>query len=159
MDNKKLLNAKFLLDSFTYESVKSVTFAIIDKRIPEVVHYQSTNRIWKSFYINAPEAKKCHIMRTGSELAKRYNSFSIIWNSLATDNEESQYINEKRLDLNHCNGISICQNLTKDLLFCTLLTGNQDDPDFVQRVINSKAKLLQSIFSESVTQYAITKFS
>ncbi|MFO0320495.1 MAG: hypothetical protein ACK5Z5_08875 [Neisseriaceae bacterium] len=78
-------------------------------------------------------------------MAKEDDSFTLVWNLLVPDNEGSQFINEKRIDLDHCNGVSLCNNISKDLLLCALFTGAYHDPNFVSTLLKNKQNFLNSI--------------
>lgn len=152
MDDKKILeNITFKikdLTNFTYENVRAVTCVIIEKHptSPRIVHYESTNRSWKNFYINAKEAKFCHLMRRCARLAKEADSFSLVWNIVSPDNKESIFIDEKRVDLDHCNGISICKNISDELLLATVFCGPHHHINFADIFLKNKNSYLKNLF-------------
>lgn len=154
MDDKQILkymSKDFLnLKNYIYEGVTSATFAIIKKDIPQVIHYESTNQQWKRFYSNFREAKACHIMNMGASMAKKQDEFSLIWNFLPPTNEESEYINAKRIDLKHSNGISMCKNLSDNILFCALLSGPEENKNFVSFLLQNKRLFLDNLFNKII---------
>lgn len=136
------------IKNFIFDGVHSATFGVIKKANghPLLIHYESTNKRWSSFYSNSQEAKACHIVRASGELAKKSESFTLIWNLLIPDNEESQYINERRIELDHCNGVTICKNISDELLLCATFTGPQHDVNFAANFLKNKRLILKNTF-------------
>lgn len=152
MDDKKTLeDVSFKirdLTNFTYENVRAATCVIIEKRSfsPRIVHYESTNTSWKNFYINAKEAEFCHLMRRCAQLSKHVDTFSLVWNLTPPDNQESIFIDEKRIDLDHCNGISICKNISDELLLAVVVCGPHHHINFANVFLKNKKSFLKNLF-------------
>lgn len=140
------------LKNFIFEGVHSATFGIVQKENnhSNLIHYESTNKKWCKFYSNSQEAKSCHIVKASGELANKATSYTLIWNLLIPDNEESEYINERRIDLDHCNGVTICKNISDELILCATFTGAQHDVNFAATLLRNKHLLLKNTFSNKI---------
>ena len=153
MDDQNILiraTPNFLnLKNFTFEGVRSATFGILKKEngTSTLIHYESTNKKWQRFYSNANETKMCHIVKSSSERAQNVESFTVIWNMLIPDSEESKFLNERRIELDHCNGVTICSHVRNNLLLCATFTGAQHDDNFVATLLKNKSLLLRSTFN------------
>ncbi len=58
-------------------------------------------------------------------MARNFTSFTTLWDTLTPKTEQVKILNEERIRRNHCRGISICQTIFDDLLFCVILTGQK----------------------------------
>lgn len=92
-------------------------------------------------------------MRKGVECAEKFDEFTLAWNLLHPNNEQSVFLNDKRVDLDHCNGLSICKNISDELLLCTLFSGAQSDINFVEIFLKNKGAFLENLFTQQDSIY------
>jgi|LauGreDrversion4_2_1035121.scaffolds.fasta_scaffold06076_1 hypothetical protein len=145
MDYKKILNKhtnKFL-KNMLFQGANNASLMIYTNK--KISFYESTSSKWQDFYSSAKESQKCHIAQLGIELVKQNRDFSIIWNSITPLNDESEYLNEKREQYQHCNGISICNRLSDNSLFGIILTGKRHDTNFATQVIKNKGSFSNEV--------------
>lgn len=140
------------LKNFIFEGVRSATFGIIKKDpiLPYIIHYESTNKKYSSFYNNSREAKMCHIVRTAAKYSTFSKDFTLVWNLLIPDNDESKFMNQKRIELDHCNGVTIFNNISSDLLLCATFTGPQNDDNFAINLLKNKKRLLKNTINTTL---------
>ena len=152
-DSKIIIDAtpNFLsLKNYIYEGVHSATFGVVEKKDNKsiLIHYESTNKKWSKFYANSAESKECHIVKYSGERSLDTNEFTIIWELLIPDNEASVILNDKRRDLEHCNGVTICRNISSDLLLCATFTGHENDINFAGKFLQRKQEFLNRLFGK-----------
>lgn len=128
------------LKNFIFDGVRSATFGIIknNNNQASIIHYESTNKKYSNFYNNSQEARMCHIVHTAAKRSKYSNNFTLIWDLLIPDNEESVFMNERRIELDHCNGVTIFNNISSELLLCATFTGPQNDVNFAANLLRNK---------------------
>lgn len=108
-------------------------------------YYESTSEKWHDFYSTAKESANCHLAQQGITLARQKKSFSIVWDAVKANNDESLYLNEERERLDHCHGISICESLPNDTLLGIILTGRRCDVNFAEMVIRDKQNIQKQL--------------
>lgn len=147
MYNKKFLNKKgtAFLDNLIFQGAANASIMLY--KDSDLVYFQSTNEKWHDFYSNDSASKNCHIAQTGIHYAKKSRDFSLIWDSMIPNNDDSLYLNEQREKYNHCHGISICASLPHDILLGIIITGRRCDLNLAHDVIKRK-----HILNKEITQ-------
>lgn len=148
MERKKILvnTTETFLNNMLFHGASSA--AIMVYQANKLQYYESTSVKWYDFYSSARETTNCHIVHTGiGLLAQEKKSFSLIWDAIKANNDDSLYLNEQRERFNHCHGISICESLPNNVLFSLVLTGKRSDINFANHVIKNKSKISYEISS------------
>lgn len=146
MERKKILKSTtdIFLNNMVFHGASSA--AVMIYQYGELQYYESTSMVWHDFYSMAKESANCHIAQAGIEMVRQnLKYFSIIWDIMKPNNDDSLYLNEERERLNHCHGISICEALPNDTLFGVILTGRRCDTNFANSVIKNKTKVITEI--------------
>ena len=93
MDGKKILEkgVNQFLNDFIDAGANTASFMLYEKG--SLKCYLSTCDKFHEFYTQAPEAKKCHIAHLAVDLARENQSFSIVWDLVKPNNDESKYLN------------------------------------------------------------------
>ena len=144
MDSQKKINKIYdrYLDNLKRNGATSASFALFSAN--KLVLYSCSDKKWEDFYNNSNEAKHCHIRNHGIVMQKnKINSFSIIWDNLKPNNDESKFLNEQRMKNNRCHGVTIAQTLDDDKLLCVILTGENSNDQFASQVLSQKSKLIE----------------
>ena len=142
MECKKVLanTTDIFLDNMLFHGASSAAVMVYQKG--QLNHYSSTSTVWSDFYSTTKAANNCHLAQTGIHMVRQnIKSFSIVWDAMRPNNDDSLYLNEERERLDHCHGISICEALPNDTLFGIILTGRRCDVNFANLVLKNKANL------------------
>lgn len=142
MERKKVLTntTDIFLDNMLFHGASSAAVMVYQKG--QLNHYNSTSTVWQDFYSTTKAASNCHLAQAGTNMVRQnFKSFSIVWNAMRPNNDDSMYLNEERERLDHGHGISICEALPNDTLFGIILTGRRCDVNFADLVLKNKANL------------------
>lgn len=146
MERKKILTntTDIFLDNMLFYGASSAAVMLYQKG--QLNHYNSTSTVWQDFYSTTKSAANCHIAQAGINMVRQnFKSFSIVWDAMKANNDDSLYLNEERERLDHCHGISICEAMPNDTLFGIILTGRRCDVNFANLVLKNKANLHKQI--------------
>ncbi|MBY0380063.1 MAG: hypothetical protein K2P99_06675 [Burkholderiales bacterium] len=157
MDNQKNI------DKITNEFVNNLVFqgatyaSITIFKNGKLELYNSTNAFWDEFYHENNYAKDCHLVKTGNNLIKSNNKFTILWDLIIPDSEIANIINEYRIKNNLCHGISFVQKNPDGTMQGINLTGKYSDLSFTKAVIENKKQILEE-FNKIKLSYDLQNF-
>lgn len=161
MDRKKVLknNTEIFLNNMLFHGASSA--AVMVYQSGQLKYYESTSTRWQDFYSTSKESANCHLAQAGIILAQQQKSFSVIWDIVKPNNDDSLYLNEERERLDHCHGISICESLPNNTLFGIILTGRRCDTNFAHYVVKNKVNFANEIHqikrNASFNEFNLTK--
>lgn len=148
MVSKTIITSQ-IIDKTTDQFSKDVMFhgansaAIMIYKAGKIEYYKSTNHKWQDFYSSSKSARNCHVAAAGFDLlGKSKKSFTLVWDAMHPNNDDSIYLNEQRESFNHCHGLSICETLPNDIIFSIILTSDKKNEKFSELVLRDKSKVI-----------------
>ena len=157
MDSEKNLNlvSSYFLERLIANGATSANFALFTNK--EMKFFKSSDESWQDFYVHSEEAKHCHIRNHGVKLLNtKIETTTVVWDTLQINNDQSRVLTEMRIKNNRNNGISICQKIFDSSMLCIILTGDNDNDNFVQKVFENKKTLLNEA-TRLTTLYPLLK--
>lgn len=149
-DGFDLFSKEILAKGATYTS-----FMLLDEE-KSITHYKSTDAKWHERYVINEFYKDCHLIKRTNDLVKNIEtpSFTLLWDSVQSDNEVADYINCLRKENNICHGVAFCnKNFHYEGKIMTLLVtiaGRNCDINFSSHVLKDKKAIYNSIINSGV---------
>jgi len=149
MDKQKILisSTDLIVKDLSIQGIEFVGIIIYDKD-RNIVYYKNSNDKWSDFYLSSNNVTdKCHLKEIGYKILETpdINHASLSWDSCIPTNDESYYLNEKRIKYSVSHGYSIFHKLPNNSVFVMSLATAYKNFNFVNKVIENKSKIFDIV--------------